>query len=172
MRNRKSRAHARFSGDSPVSTTTDGLVGGEGWIRTLGSAQYVSSFCAKRWTNTSFPTGVILTPSSAASTRLSARASASILRRKTTRSALRHQIPVLERNRFARAYGSSDRLLWILLSHWWRGWRESPTDRPARDGLARGVDRRAIAQRVVAPDRASSALTGFVPETTAKIRLR
>jgi hypothetical protein len=25
---------------------------------------------------------------------------------------------------------------------------------------------------VVAPDRASSALTGFVPETTAKIRLR
>src|SRR5947209_3335094 len=44
----------------------------------------------------------------------------------------------------------------------------TPTDRPARDGLARRVDRRAIAQRVVAPDRASSALTGFVPETTAK----
>jgi hypothetical protein len=36
----------------------------------------------------------------------------------------------------------------------------------------RRVVRSSIAQRVVAPDRASSALMGFVPETTAKIRLR
>ena len=40
--------------------------------------------------------------------------------------ALRHQIAVLERNRTRRpCFRCSDRLLWILLSRWWRGWRES-----------------------------------------------
>lgn len=41
-------------------------------------------------------------------------------------TALHHQIAVLERNRTCRPYFSrSDPLLWILLSHWWRGWRDS-----------------------------------------------
>src|SRR5216683_5052812 len=40
--------------------------------------------------------------------------------------ALRHQIAVLERNRTRRpCFHRSDRLLWILLSRWWRGWRDS-----------------------------------------------
>jgi hypothetical protein len=40
--------------------------------------------------------------------------------------ALRHQIAVLERNRTRRpCFRPSDRLLWILLSQWWRGWRDS-----------------------------------------------
>jgi hypothetical protein len=39
--------------------------------------------------------------------------------------ALRHQIAVLERNRTCRpCLRPSDRLLWLLLSQWWRGWRE------------------------------------------------
>jgi hypothetical protein len=41
--------------------------------------------------------------------------------------ALRHQIAVLERNRGCRpCFRRSDRLLWVLLSHWWPEWRESP----------------------------------------------
>src|ERR1700726_2549384 len=40
--------------------------------------------------------------------------------------ALRHQIVVLELSRTRRpCFGPSDRLLWILLSQWWRGWNES-----------------------------------------------
>ena len=40
--------------------------------------------------------------------------------------ALRHQIAVLELSRTRRpCFGPSDRLLWILLSQWWRGWNES-----------------------------------------------
>jgi hypothetical protein len=40
--------------------------------------------------------------------------------------ALRHQIAVLERNRTRRpCFRSIDRLFWISLSRWWRGWRES-----------------------------------------------
>ena len=40
--------------------------------------------------------------------------------------ALRHQIAVLERNRTRRpCFHRSDRLLWILLSYWWLGWRDS-----------------------------------------------
>ncbi len=40
--------------------------------------------------------------------------------------ALRHQIAVLERSRTRRpCFRRIDRLFWILLSHWWRGWRES-----------------------------------------------
>jgi hypothetical protein len=40
--------------------------------------------------------------------------------------ALRHQIAVLERSRTRRpCFRRSDRLLWILLSRWWRGWRDS-----------------------------------------------
>jgi len=40
--------------------------------------------------------------------------------------ALRHQIGVLERGRTRRPYFRRiDRLFWILLSRWWRGWRES-----------------------------------------------
>jgi putative transposase len=39
---------------------------------------------------------------------------------------LRHQIAVLERSRTRRpCFRSIDRLFWILLSRWWRGWRES-----------------------------------------------
>jgi hypothetical protein len=39
--------------------------------------------------------------------------------------ALRHQIAVLERNRTCRpCFRPSDRRLWLLLSQWWRGWRE------------------------------------------------
>ena len=39
--------------------------------------------------------------------------------------ALRHQIAVLERSRTRRpCFRSIDRLFWILLSRWWRGWRE------------------------------------------------
>jgi hypothetical protein len=38
--------------------------------------------------------------------------------------ALRHQIAVLERSRTRRScFRRSDRLLWILLSHWWPEWR-------------------------------------------------
>jgi putative transposase len=40
--------------------------------------------------------------------------------------ALRHQIAVLKRSRSRRpCFRRSDRLLWILLSRWWPGWRES-----------------------------------------------
>jgi putative transposase len=40
--------------------------------------------------------------------------------------ALRHQIAVLERSRTRRpCFRHIDRLFWILLSRWWRGWRES-----------------------------------------------
>ncbi len=40
--------------------------------------------------------------------------------------ALRHQIAVLERSRTRRpCFRRIDRLFWILLSRWWRGWRES-----------------------------------------------
>src|ERR1035437_4937392 len=40
--------------------------------------------------------------------------------------ALRHQIAVLERSRTRRpCFCRIDRLFWILLSRWWRGWRES-----------------------------------------------
>src|SRR5216683_6261318 len=40
--------------------------------------------------------------------------------------ALRHQIAVLEHDRTRRpCLRPLDRLLWILLSHWWSGWRES-----------------------------------------------
>ena len=40
--------------------------------------------------------------------------------------ALRHQVAVLQRNRTRRPYfRTSDRLLWILFSGWWHGWRES-----------------------------------------------
>jgi len=39
--------------------------------------------------------------------------------------ALRHQIAILERSRTRRpCFRSIDRLFWILLSRWWRGWRE------------------------------------------------
>ena len=39
--------------------------------------------------------------------------------------ALRHQIAVLERSRTRRpCFRRIDRLFWILLSRWWRGWRE------------------------------------------------
>jgi len=40
--------------------------------------------------------------------------------------ALRHQVAVLRRNRTRRPrFRASDRLLWVLLSRWWHGWRES-----------------------------------------------
>src|SRR6266851_4995199 len=40
--------------------------------------------------------------------------------------ALRHQIGVLKRNRTRRpCFRRLGRLLWILLSRWWRGWRDS-----------------------------------------------
>ena len=40
--------------------------------------------------------------------------------------ALRHQIAVLERSRTRRpCFRRIDRLFWILLSRWWRGWRET-----------------------------------------------
>jgi putative transposase len=40
--------------------------------------------------------------------------------------ALRHQIAVLERSRTRRpCFRRIDRPFWILLSRWWRGWRES-----------------------------------------------
>ena len=40
--------------------------------------------------------------------------------------ALRHRIAVLERTRTRRpCFRRIDRLFWILLSRWWRGWRES-----------------------------------------------
>jgi hypothetical protein len=40
--------------------------------------------------------------------------------------ALRHQIAVLERRRTRRpCFRRIDRLLWIFLSRWWSGWRES-----------------------------------------------
>src|SRR5260370_5940193 len=40
--------------------------------------------------------------------------------------ALRHQIAVLERSGTRRpCFRSIDRLVWILLSSWWPGWRES-----------------------------------------------
>src|ERR1700688_350815 len=40
--------------------------------------------------------------------------------------ALRHQIAVLERSRTrCPCFRRIDRLLWILLSRWWSGWRES-----------------------------------------------
>jgi hypothetical protein len=40
--------------------------------------------------------------------------------------ALRHQIAMLVRDRARRTcLRPLDRLLWILLSHWWSGWRES-----------------------------------------------
>jgi hypothetical protein len=40
--------------------------------------------------------------------------------------ALRHQIAVLERSRTRRpCFRPFDRLLWILLSHWWSDWRNS-----------------------------------------------
>jgi putative transposase len=40
--------------------------------------------------------------------------------------ALRHPIAVLEHDRTRRpCLRLSERLLWILLSHWWSGWRES-----------------------------------------------
>ena len=40
--------------------------------------------------------------------------------------ALHHQIAVLQRNITRRpCFRSSDRLLWIFLSRWWLGWRES-----------------------------------------------
>src|SRR6266849_9870433 len=40
--------------------------------------------------------------------------------------ALRHPIAVLEHDRTRRpSLHPLDRLLWILLSHWWSGWRES-----------------------------------------------
>jgi hypothetical protein len=40
--------------------------------------------------------------------------------------ALRHQIVVLERSGTRRpCFRRIDRLFWILLSRWWRGWRES-----------------------------------------------
>ena len=40
--------------------------------------------------------------------------------------ALRHQVAVLQRNRTPRpCFRASDRLLWVLLSRWWHGWRES-----------------------------------------------
>src|ERR1035437_4078452 len=39
MRDRKSRAHARFSSDSPKRPKTEGLDGGEGWIRTPETLQ-------------------------------------------------------------------------------------------------------------------------------------
>ena len=40
--------------------------------------------------------------------------------------ALRHQVAVLQRNRTRRpCFRTSDRLLWVLLSRWWHGWRES-----------------------------------------------
>src|SRR5258708_6891395 len=40
--------------------------------------------------------------------------------------ALRHQTAVLKRSRTRRpCFRRFDRLLWILLSRWWRGWRES-----------------------------------------------
>jgi putative transposase len=39
--------------------------------------------------------------------------------------ALRHQIAVLQRNGTHRpCFNRLDRLLWILLSRWWRGWRD------------------------------------------------
>jgi hypothetical protein len=42
--------------------------------------------------------------------------------------ALRHQIAVLERSRTRRpCFRPCDRLLWISLSRWWPGWRESLT---------------------------------------------
>jgi hypothetical protein len=52
--------------------------------------------------------------------------------------ALRHQIAVLERNRTRRpCFRRSDRrLLRILQSRSWRGWRDSLAIVPARDGLA------------------------------------
>jgi putative transposase len=36
--------------------------------------------------------------------------------------ALRHQLAVLSAPRRVRGSGSLDRLLWVLLSHLWRGW--------------------------------------------------
>jgi hypothetical protein len=40
--------------------------------------------------------------------------------------ALRHQVAVLQRNRTRRpCFRASDRLLWVLFSRWWQGWRES-----------------------------------------------
>jgi hypothetical protein len=40
--------------------------------------------------------------------------------------ALRHQIAVLERSLTRRpCFRRIDRLFWIFLSRWWRGWRES-----------------------------------------------
>jgi hypothetical protein len=40
--------------------------------------------------------------------------------------ALRHQVAVLQRNKTRRPlFRASDRLLWVLFSRWWQGWRES-----------------------------------------------
>src|SRR6202035_1893521 len=40
--------------------------------------------------------------------------------------ALRHQLTVLQKNAPPRLrLQSSDRLLWVLLSRWWPGWRRS-----------------------------------------------
>ena len=62
--------------------------------------------------------------------------------------ALRHQLVVLQRNAKKPRLGRSDRILWVLLSRIWTGWRESlAIVRPEtvirwhREGFDYGTDR-------------------------------
>ena len=51
--------------------------------------------------------------------------------------ALRHQLLVLRRNTKKPRLRGTDRILWVLLSRFWSGWRASPTARAPDEILVR-----------------------------------